>query len=170
MARLAELVKEVAERLGFSIEEPRGVQPPPGFEWVRDIAVETPFAKIVVRVFGSDRDNSLVLAMPIGFSDVHRKLLAELPVNERASFLSKLFYSVVMVCPRCRVGYTGVPQEPGGVPEGIVAELRYIEKPEKQRLADDIVVMLNIFFLVNAMLTEKFPGLAGGESTATMYT
>ena len=170
MAKLIDIVREAAERLGFTLEEPQGVQLPPGFEWVRDVAVATPFAKIVVRVFGSEKGGNLALVMPIGFSDIHRKLLSELPVNERTAFLSKMYYTVVTMCPRCRVGYTGVPPEPGGVPEGIVAEIRYIEKPGLQQLADDIVVLLNVFFVVNAMLTEKFPGSAGGQAATTIYT
>lgn len=168
--KLLDLLEKTAKRIDLGVEEPQGVQPPPGFEWVRDVVASTPFARIVVRVFGSERDQKMVLTMPIGFSDVHRKLLGELPANDRAAFLSKMYYSVVMMCPRCRVGFTGVPQEPLGVPEGIVAEIRYVERPGVQQLADDIIVLINVFFLVNALLAEKFPGSTGGQSAASIYT
>ncbi len=166
MASLLEVLESVARMLGLKVEEPAGVRPPEGFEWVRDVVSETPLARVAVRVLGSE-SGRLVLAMPIGFAQQHRVLLAGLPPEERVAFISRLLYTMALLCPRCRVGLGGDPSSP----EGVVAEIHYVEAPGAQRLADDIVMLFNVYLLVNAMIWEKFPSAAApGQATSTMYT
>ena len=166
LASLLELLERVASDLGLRVEEPGGVRPPEGFDWVRDVVSETPVARVALRVFGSE-SGRLVLAMPVGFAQQHRALLAGLPVEERVAFISRLLYTLAMVCPVCRLGLGGEPVNP----EGVVAEIHYVSAPDAQRLADDIIRLFNVYLLVNAMIWEKFPGAATpGQATSTMYT
>ncbi len=150
---LLDLLKSVVEKLGLRIEEPN-VQPPQGFDWVRDIVAQAGNLRVVVRATGT-RDR-MILVMPIGFSELHRKMIQLLPAEERVKLVSRVLQAVASICPECRVGLGGTPV----TPQGVVAEIHYVEKPGEQRLADDITRLLNVYLVVNAVLWEKFPALA----------
>ncbi|AEM38442.1 hypothetical protein Pyrfu_0572 [Pyrolobus fumarii 1A] len=167
MQSLIEQVESVARKAGLRVEEPRGVAPPPGMEWVRDIIAEGPGIRVVVRVAGSERDRRLVLIMPIGFSEVHMRLIQGLPLEERMALLARLLREVIHVCPYCRVGVGGAPT----TPQGIIAEIHYVDGvPDSQRLLDDITRLISVFMAVNTVLWERFPGTMPGHEKPQLYT
>ncbi len=152
---LEKLLAETVEKLGLRLETP-DVQPPPGFTWVRDVIAEAHNLRIVVRAMGSEKEGRLILAMPIGFSQTHQQLIQMLPAEQRIKLISRMITSVATTCPHCRVGIGGTPVNP----QGVIAEIHYVEKPARQRLADDITLLLNVFLIVNAILWDQFPSTA----------
>ncbi len=163
--KLRELVESVAVRAGFEAKK-ADVEPPLGLDWVLDIVAGVPGMQVVVRAAGSDKHGRLVLIMPIGFSDVHRSLISGLPVDKRVTLVSRMLREVLRVCPYCRVGVGGTIADP----QGIVAEVHYVEKPEPQRLLDDITRLLGVFLVVNAVLWEEFPSSLQPSAQPQLYT
>jgi len=163
--KLRELVESVASRAGFEVRS-ANVEPPPGLDWVVDVVAGAPGMQVVVRVAGSDRQEKLVLVMPIGFSETHRSLIMGLEAEKRVRLVTRIIREVLRVCPYCRVGVGGTPVEP----QGVVAEIHYVARPDPQRLLDDITRLLSVFLAVNAVLWEEFPSAMQPGSQPPLYT
>ncbi len=125
---------------------------PPAAEW-GVAAMTPPPVQVKLRVLGLKGD-LVVLGLGVNFSDTHKQLISNLPLNKRVEFTSELVGKLLAICPYCRLAVQGGLQNPTAIAAEI---LYYADSIEKQRLIDDAARLVNIFMLINAELWRRFP-------------